>query len=109
MPAKAGTQGNKHPACGTWTPAFERVRESELAGLAPSCPSRQPLRGFLRMRDLPHAIHTLPNAEERLKARLEARTAWMRRRFRPAADFFHMLFRAATRIEIVDLVQTTRL
>jgi hypothetical protein len=37
-------------------------------------PSRQPLRGFLRMRSFFNIINRLPNAEERRQAHLEART-----------------------------------
>jgi NodT family efflux transporter outer membrane factor (OMF) lipoprotein len=42
-------------------------------------PSRQPLRGFLRMRGILNAIDNAPHAEERLWGRLEARTTSMQR------------------------------
>jgi hypothetical protein len=44
---------------------FERVKELMIGGISVVRPSRQPLRGFLRMRALLNAISNLPHAEER--------------------------------------------
>ncbi|MGH7061816.1 MAG: hypothetical protein ACREFH_15620, partial [Stellaceae bacterium] len=58
-------------------PAQERVKKSKTGWISAAHPSRQSLRDFLRMRSVLNAISSLPHAEERLWARLEARTVPM--------------------------------
>jgi hypothetical protein len=50
------------------TPAGERVNESTIGWIGAVRSSRQPLRGFLRMRDFLNAIKSLPHPEERPKS-----------------------------------------
>src|SRR5713101_1350086 len=59
------------------TPAKERVKELTISWMSALRPSRRPLHGLLRMRDFPNAINHIPHAEERMRARLEARTMLM--------------------------------
>src|SRR5437868_15165425 len=47
-------------------PAFEAVRKLTTGWISAVRPSRQPLCGFLRMRNSSHAINDFPHAEERL-------------------------------------------
>ncbi len=51
----------------------ERLKELTIDWISTVRSSRQPLRGFLRMRNSINAIKDFPHAEERPWARLEAR------------------------------------
>ena len=42
-------------------PAFERVKELKSSGISTVRPSRQPLRGFLRMRTFLNAVNGFPS------------------------------------------------
>jgi hypothetical protein len=55
--------------------------------------SRQPLRGFLRMRKFLNVINDIPHAEERPWARLEARTEADARWLGHGNRFLHTRFR----------------
>jgi hypothetical protein len=67
------------------SPAKEAVNEVRIGWISVVRPSRQPLRGLLRMRNFLNAINRIPHAEEHPKslpqartgARLEARTSVM--------------------------------
>jgi hypothetical protein len=67
IPAKAGIQGHEALWRLLWTAAFKRVRKSPIGWINVVRSSRQPLRGFLRMRTLLNAINRSPHAEERPK------------------------------------------
>jgi hypothetical protein len=76
------------------------VKELMTGGISVVRPSRQPLRGFLRMRAFLNAISNLPHAEERpfetppaeapqdKRARLEARTTPLPPTYLPFLDSF---------------------
>jgi hypothetical protein len=49
------------------TPANEHVKKSTISWISAVRPSRQPLRGFLRMRIFLHGLTSIPHAEEHSK------------------------------------------
>src|SRR5712691_2948767 len=78
-PAKTGAQGRRVRRRLPLDPRFRACEEIETGWIGVLLPSRQPLRGFLRMRIFLNAINGPPHAEERPWARLEARWAPMQR------------------------------
>jgi hypothetical protein len=55
-------------------PCFERVKQVTVAWISTVRPSRQPFRGFLRMRRFQNATKEIPQAEECPKSLPQART-----------------------------------